>query len=722
MSTSLIHKSSKIISVSSRPKRLETVPGIEACNPWLVWTAYTFLPLVAYPGITSLIAAAAWFFWGARWGALAAGLIVVSIGIRQARLDRDWFNVYMDCVTRLNGRPLRDGIIKRYLKTEYLRPLWVPLLWIITWWIAPNYYGLLLSTLGKYVPAAKAIQADERWLTSLAPIAISLGARELATRRRPKRQLPTIVPQKKIVVPEPPDYGPGYIRGTKLMTLRKALARQAVVLPLGDAGVQWGPVCLPSNRCDNWCILAVTRGGKTVVLRIVMQDTLYIVGNPLANPRQRARALIYDPKPELLPYAVAIQPHARFIITNPSDARASRWDLAKDFTRLSSAAELARLLVPVHLQQHDTFYPKAVRAVLTQVFKAFMLTAPGQWTLRDVFEVMKSERDLQHLLNRTAETRGTLDRISRNAETRGNIDISLHVELEPYRVLAARWHHCSEGFSLSEWMQSESILVVGRVDEEKQLFDAVNTLLLNRTSEVLLSQRDNPDLQTYMYLDELATVGSGGFKNLEGLMTKGLSKRVSVILASQGVEGLRQQFGIETTETLLSMCSNKAFLCLSRATAEWAVNQVGKTDWLELYHSWSQSFSSGGSISTSDDSTQRTSSGSSSFSSTTTAQRNERYAQMPEEFQHIAKPNRAMVIGLSGTFLSDSGSGYGIVPTEIPAESLFGKLLLPPDPKTEPFIPRPDEHDLLPPWSEEDRVRLGFPRTDGRAPLDVFLE
>ena len=82
-----------------------------------------------------------------------------------------------------------------------------------------------------------------------------------------------------------------------------------------------------------------------------------------------------------------------------------------------------------------------------------------------------------------------------------------------------------------------------------------------------------------------------------------------------------------------------------------------------------------------------------------------------------------MNVGLRGTFVSDPGSAYGIVPTEIPAESLFDRLLLPADPDTPAFIERPAEHDLLPPWTDDDRKRLGFPPFGTqRAPLDTFLK
>lgn len=666
---------------------------------------------------------------------MTAGLAVAALALMQGRRDRQWFHTYSDCMTRFEGQQLSNSKLRDYLKREYFRPLLVP---VCTLTLAVSISLGVRPTIALLSPIAnESIRRpiDNVYIQSCIAVEISFAAAIIARRRSQKRVLPTVSPPPNKIVPLPSRYGPQRIRGAVLVTLEDAVARQSLILPKGDPGILWGPVCLRSDRCEHFFILATTRGGKSILLRLVMQDTLYKVGNPLASVKQRARAIMYDPKPELFPYASAIQPYAPYIFTNPADLRGRRWDLAKDFADLASAQELARLLVPIHLKQHDTFYPKAIRALLTQVFKAFMLSAPGEWTLRDVFEVFKSEDDLRHLLNRHDQTRGALERISRNPETRGNIDISIFVELEPYQILAARWHHADASFSLSEWMQSESVLVVGRLMKESHLFDALNALLLNRASELLISQPDAPPIRTYMYLDELPT--AAGFTSLETLMTNGLSKFVSVVLCAQGVEGLKEQFGENKAQTILSMCSNKAFLCLdSRISAEWAANQIGKTDWLEVYDNWS--YTSGYSSTSGHSTSHTTVSGSSATQHTTSSQasygystsktsgsaqqRNERYAQMPEQFQHIAKPDPTCGVGLQGTFISDSGSGYGIVPAQIPADALFNTLLMSPDLTAPAFIPRPAEHDVLLRWTDEDRKRLGFPPSETyRTPLDTFF-
>lgn len=732
MNTSLIRKSTRLVRDLSRPKPLPPIFGIKTCDPRLIWMVRTWLPLCVYPTLAAAVAAAPWCYLGYGKIATIFGLGVLLMSLRQARRDRAWFDLYTDCITRLAQRPLNNKTVRHFLIKEYARPLLFPCVWFLAWYLFTILHNLVIASLDRSAVEPSIVRLANTFFTAITAIAITLGAKELATRRRKDRALPIVKREIPEVAPISA-FAPRYIRGTQLVTLADAFHRQSQILPLGDHGILWGAVCLPSDRCEHFFIFAVTRGGKTIVIRLLMQDMLCNVANPLLRSRRRARALLYDPKPELLPYAVAIQPHATYIITNPSDLRASAWDLAKDFATLTAAAQLALLLVPRHLQPHNDFYPKAVRAVLTEVFKAFILTTPGVWTLRDVFQVMKSEEDLRHLLDRHPETRGTLDQISRNEETRGNIDISIIVDLAPFKTLAARWHHCPRKFSLSDWMSGEAVLVVGRVDEESELFDAINLLLLNRASELLMSQPDKPDIRTYMFLDELATVK--GFQKLQSLMTTGLSKFVSVILASQGVEGLKQQFGNEATEQFLGMCSNKAFLCLSQPTAEWAAKQIGKTDWLEIYQNWSSSSGTSwnqGSSQPSDNSSayyanqgstrQSGTGGSTSSSFGSSQQRNERYAQMPEELQHIPKPNKEMNVGLRGTFMSDSGSAYGIVPTEIPAESLFNHLLLPPDPNTADFIRRPSEHDLLPPWDDDDRKRLGFPpRGEQRTPLDTFL-
>ena len=270
---------------------------------------------------------------------------------------------------------MNNTTIQRYLFKEYARPLIFPALWLSGWCVIATFHDSILGILVRVSVLPSFTNAIDIFLTATAAVAITFHAGELALRRA-FRKLPVIM-SVPVVKPPAAKYGPIYLRGTQIVTLTDALLRQLDILPAGDHGILWGAVCLPSHRCEHFFIFAVTRGGKSIVIRLLMQDMLCHVDNPLLGSRRRARALLYDPKPELLPCVVAIQPNAKIIITNPSDLRCKAWDLAKDFVTMTSAAQLALLLVPKNLQAHHDFYPKAVRAVLTDVFKAFILTAPG---------------------------------------------------------------------------------------------------------------------------------------------------------------------------------------------------------------------------------------------------------------------------------------------------------------------------------------------------------
>ena len=79
---------------------------------------------------------------------------------------------------------------------------------------------------------------------------------------------------------------------------------------------------------------------------------------PFSDRANEQEQLLYDPKPELLPYALAIQPHATYIITNPSDLRASAWNLAKDFATMTAAAQLALYLSQNICNRTTTSIPK----------------------------------------------------------------------------------------------------------------------------------------------------------------------------------------------------------------------------------------------------------------------------------------------------------------------------------------------------------------------------
>ena len=507
---------------------------------------------------------------------------------------------------------------------------------------------------------------------------------------------------------------PGHSRGPTLTPLSEARKRQRYLLQGEDPGIQWGSLRVPSEPVPNFAIFGVTRSGKTSILRLIAQDLLPQVGLP--GPRV-ARALVYDPKRDLTPFVLGLHQNLdQVIFANPLDSRSAAWDLAKDFDRPTYARELANLLVPLEKNEsRESFYPRAVRLILQAVIRSFIKTVPGKWTLRDIILATLDQQALEQILARTTDTMPVLEEMRQNKETYANLRMSVFEKLQDVCILAALWHHSGEKtFSLNDWMSNPKTILLSQVPDERELMLRVNRLLFNRAGQVLLNQPEKPPVATFLFLDELGRAGK--LEELPNVLAEGQSRRISFVLVNQGIELFRDVYGEDVAEDMLSHCRNRAFLCLAGKTRDWAAEFVGKRKDLELH----ESVGSGPDPSRPQNNR--------------SLQWHEQYAIMPAEFvtevvsydKHDPKNNTP----LRGVFHSDPG--FGTVPDEeIPSDVLF-ETLLREVPKQDSFIERAVEHQDLPPWTDEDRERLGLPNSQAeetpkkpaqrKNPFDFFNE
>lgn len=495
------------------------------------------------------------------------------------------------------------------------------------------------------------------------------------------------------------------VLGTVPTRIEEARKRQDLVLRGSDRGLQWGSFRIPSWPLPSFAIFGLTGTGKTTVLRLLCQDLVANIGaRSAARP---ARCLVYDPKRDLLQHIVSLHQNPELVVfTNPLDARSSPWDLAADFTSPTYAEELAKLIVPLSTREDESdrsFYPKTVRLILQGIFQSFISTCPEQWKLRDVILATEDLEDLLHLFKRGApHTARALSQLEQVKDTYGNLLISIYEKLYPYRILAALWHNSEKKpYSLKDWMKNPKTLLLGLSTDQRSLVRRLNRLLFNRASQLVLSQSEDPRVSTYFILDELGRAGN--LEELPYVLAEGRSRNVSAMLATQGIELLQKVYGREVCEDLLSHCQNRAYLGLSPETARWAANQIGKAEHVD------ESISVGTSHKPGVPSNNRT------------LQRHERYAVRPEEFMNRPKPRLDPDIPLWGTFVSDPLHGFGIVPNdEMPARTLFTELLKKSQEHPD-FIERSLTDQELPPWSNEDRERLGLPaRSPPKRPVDPF--
>ncbi len=457
----------------------------------------------------------------------------------------------------------------------------------------------------------------------------------------------------------------------------------------GDTSFQWGRCHLPARVAyGHMAIVGATGSGKTLLQRLLMQSVL-----PRIGTFNGQRALLYDAKQDIMGLLSGMDLKCRIELLNPLDARSVAWDMASDVTSPAAAWQAATLLIPKAKHDANPFFSNAARHLLYGVLLAFILKAPGQWTLRQLVLVLRQEALLRSLLG-SQETTSYLLQYFDQPATFQNILSTLLTRLAPYEIIAAAWDRAPRRISLRQWIESDSILVLGNDEDNRAAIDTLNQLIFKRLSELLLGQAEvlpGESKSTWILLDEVRQAGR--LEGLSALMTKGRSKGVSVLLGFQDISGLRDVYGREVADELVGQCNSKAILRLnSPETAQWASRIVGSSEFLETRKSRSHSR---------DIRDHGLGEGSSSGVSYSDAIQ-KRDLILDSEFLDF--PETSLESGLSGVFLSPVTGAF--------RDHLSGRWLTeqlrPPRPHLPNFVRRPEAHQYLRPWTEHDGSTFGL--------------
>ncbi len=334
--------------------------------------------------------------------------------------------------------------------------------------------------------------------------------------------------------------------------------------------------------------LGATGAGKSVSIQILLQSVLPEIGKHADEGG--CRALIYDAKLDVLPMLWEMEEliSCPIQLTNPFDCRASSWAIAKDITSISAAMEMANIICPINESAAQPFFDRAVVSVLGAAFIAQHLIAPNKWDLRTTCLALRSEHHLRELLMQTSETRHVVDRYMQEKKLMLSIMATIDSKMQPYSVIAALWDKAESSFSLRDFRDGESILVLGSNEEAKESVRAINRVLIKRLSQLLLAQPDSRTRRTIICLDEVREAGN---LDISSLALRGRSKGTGLIIGAQDIDGMVAVYGQEIAHELLGQFGYKAVLKLdSPTTAKWASSLFASTEVMENSHQVSRSF------------------------------------------------------------------------------------------------------------------------------------
>lgn len=503
--------------------------------------------------------------------------------------------------------------------------------------------------------------------------------------------------------PRLPFTGERHIRGRGLISYEKAKAMADSMIQHATRPPYFGMMHIPEEASTkHFLFVGGTGSGKTLNIRMLMESVL-----PIEDSRD-TRALIYDAKQDMISILEGMRLKCPIHILNPFDARCSAWDMAADIKAPSSAEQVATILIPEEKNSSSPFFTDAARALLAGTIVALMRTAPGDWQFRDVLYALRNAERLKGLLSRCRETEDLVPQYFSNERTANDVISTVATKIQRYTYIAAAWSKAKSKLSLTQWIESDSVLLLGNDEMVRSALDAVNQVIFKRLTELVLAQSESNSRRTWFFLDELRQAGR--LPGLNSLLTMGRSKGACVVVGFQDLEGLASVYGEKEASEIAGLCANKAILRLdSPNTARWAASVFGEREVLEVRSSSGSSTGTSSSLGGQSTDTK-------GEQSSVSEQVSKREVILASEFMEIGPTDFAN--GMKGAYLVP---GIGSFWVKVGGENLQ-RLVRPASMVAQNYARRGAEDEVLKPWGKEDFARLRIPVEKGDPSASLKLE
>lgn len=256
-------------------------------------------------------------------------------------------------------------------------------------------------------------------------------------------------------------------------------------------------------------------------------------------------------------------------VFNPYDERCVGWSPTAELQGVWDAQALARSIVPDGVgdsKEWNSYAQTFVGAVLRKLWEQNRLT------MRDfLYFVQAAPRsELQELLADTAAA-GQLA----SERTFGSIRTIAGNYVTSYDYLPTD----RDKFSVAEMIRAEHSGVLFLTYRDDQLDSLRNLMacLLDVAARTILSLEPNPDRRVWLIIDEFASLGK--VQSIEAVATKARKNGGCLVLGVQSVSQLRDRYGDNGAQTILSCLSTWLVLrCSDADTAEYMSKYIGEAE------------------------------------------------------------------------------------------------------------------------------------------------
>ncbi len=373
--------------------------------------------------------------------------------------------------------------------------------------------------------------------------------------------------------PRPPGYEPRPLPLPEAHHRLPELIRDSRNLTLPPHHVFFGGRCIPVSELRHMFIAGTTGSGKSLQLLTLLSSLAREV-----MPGSDNRMMIVGSKDDAYRMLAGMGiPH---IVLNMEDAESPGWDIAADYDDPLLIEELAQILIPLE-QSNDPFWQTTARSVVAGLILSFNLHHGSDWGFHDVFNaLMGSFEDVVTILRQHPNNRAIVELLEQKEIDKTKFGILLQVNSTLRRLLPFAVHCQKAKYLLSirrDFLQTESIWLIQPSADRMEAIAPVVQAMFRALMQKLSSLPDHPYRHVFVALDEAQFLGKipGVDKFVEFTRSKG----GRLLLCTQTIEGLCQQYGELGARNLLGLFPYKSILRLeSRASAQWAVECFGSVE------------------------------------------------------------------------------------------------------------------------------------------------
>lgn len=295
------------------------------------------------------------------------------------------------------------------------------------------------------------------------------------------------------------------------------------------------------------------------------------------------RAVVYDKKGEFVEkfYRDGVD-H----ILNPSDSRSHQWTPWEEMASPFDADWIGETLFPQDSSNgggNDKFFTNAARNVVSSALQTLYLDGP-----RSVLTLLQATawNDAELLQELVAGTPASAYFNEDNEKTLESIRSTIVDGVRPLRLLKEKE---SQGFfSIRNWIAEgdgqnadDSWLFLPVRESDIEIQKPLISTWIQSTAKGLMARGVDKDRTLWLIVDELPSLKK--IPALSMLMAEGRGFGAAVVLGIQEINQLEEEFGKNTSKTILGLCSTQLHFRLNNSdTAEWVSKVLGEAEREEI--------------------------------------------------------------------------------------------------------------------------------------------